>query len=111
MVVSVYPILSDRREGVDDVAILNHLNSVLRPRWNLNRLAGADENVFAGDMESGHTADDVAELFMIVRMGGNDRAAREGEVRDGHPAGGDVTTLDTWRQFLGGNRRPPVQCG
>src|SRR5262245_38920817 len=108
---AVEPVLPHRAEDVEDFRVLDHLDAVLGPRGNLERLPAADDDGVAGDREGARARQDVADLLVIVGVGRYDRAALEVEARDRHPRRREIAAVDARRELSRRKIVPPVMCG
>ena len=71
----VDPILSNRAEDVDRERILEHLDLVLDPTWNLEHVTFAENNLAPIDRELQYAFQDLRNLLALMRMTRHDAAA------------------------------------
>src|SRR5689334_18550378 len=108
----VEPVLSRRTEDVDVECILQRLRLVRHIGWDVQHLAGADDDflllIFA-DPESQCTFEDVRQLLVLVRVLGNDATLLEIHVSEHHAVAGDELAIEQIRHLLSRKIFPSIE--
>src|SRR5262249_43558259 len=96
----VDPILPNRTEDIDRESILEHLDLVLYPTWNLEHVTLAENNLPPIDRELQDAFQDLRNLLALMSMTRHDAAALQLEVSDGDAVACEVFALDAIRHGL-----------